>query len=74
MPKAENHTRQAALLAHNMAQAELARRQAATIRTMIREGADRSGYRLPWLSVARLRRLWKRKREESETLATADAS
>ena len=31
--KAEEHTRQAALLAQNMAQSELARRQAATIRT-----------------------------------------
>ena len=30
--KAEEHTRQAALLAQNMAQSELARRQAATIR------------------------------------------
>src|SRR5882762_4638079 len=35
--KAEKHTRQAALLAQNLAQAELARRQAAAIRTMLRE-------------------------------------
>src|SRR5216683_5111130 len=36
--KAEEHTRQAALLAQNLAQAELARRQAAAIRTMLRQG------------------------------------
>ena len=72
--KAENHTRQASLLAQNMAQAEMARRQAATLRQMIREGADRSGYRLPWISIARIKQLWKRKSAESEALATADAN
>ena len=72
--KAESHTRQAALLAQNMAQSEMARRQAATLRQMIREGADRNGYRTPWLSLGRLKRLWKRKPEEAEALATADAS
>ena len=39
--KAKNHTHQAALLAQNMAQAEMARRQAATLRTMMREGVER---------------------------------
>lgn len=73
MNKAEDHTRQAALLAQNLAQAELARRQAATIRTMRREGIERGGYRTPWLSFARLRRLWTRTRREAETLATVDA-
>ena len=72
--KAESHTRQAAQLAQNMAQSEMARRQAATLRQMIREGADRNGYRTPWLSLGRLRRFWKRKPEESEALATADAN
>jgi len=72
--KAESHTRQAALLAQNMAQSEMARRQAATLRQMIREGADRNGYRTPWFSPGKLKRLWKRKPEESEALATADAN
>src|SRR6266550_9612318 len=70
--KAKEHTHQAALLAQNMAQSELARRQAATIRTMMREGIERGGYSyispLHW--VSRLRRLWTRDR--GEALATAD--
>ena len=74
MSKAEDHTRQAALLARNIAQAELARRQAQTIRTMIREGIERSGYRTPWFSFARLRRLWARRRRDADALATAEAS
>jgi hypothetical protein len=72
MNKAEDHTRYAAKLAQNLAQSDLARRQAATIRTMRREGIERDGYRTPWLSLGRLRRLWTRKRH-SEELATADA-
>lgn len=72
--KAKNHTQQAALLAQNMAQAEMARRQAATLRVMMREGVDRSGYRTPWFSLGRLRRLWKRNHAEAEALATADVS
>lgn len=72
--KAENHTHQAALLATNMAQSEMARRQATTLRVMIREGVDRSGYRMPWISLGRLRRLWRRNRGKAETLATADVS
>ena len=48
MDKAEEHTRPAALLAQNMAQSELARRQAATIRTMKREGIERGGYKIRW--------------------------
>ena len=55
--KAEDHTRQAGLLARNMAQSEVARRQASTIRTMRRNGIERGGYRLPFLSFKRLRRL-----------------
>jgi hypothetical protein len=72
MNKAEDHTRQAAMLAQNLAQSEQARRQATTIRTMRREGIERDGYRTPWLSFGRLRRLWARRRH-SEELATADA-
>jgi len=73
MPKAKDHTRQAAMLAQNLAQSELARRQATTIRTMMREGIERGGYRTPWFSLARLRRLWTRNRGEAEALATVDA-
>ncbi len=72
--KAVDHTNYAAKLAENLAQSELARRQAATLRTMMREGVDRNGYRTPWLSLGRLRRLWTRNRGESEALATVDAS
>lgn len=71
--KAQDHTRQASLLAQNAAQAEMARRQAATLRTMIRDGVERDGYRKPWLSFGRLRRLWNRNRGEREALATVDA-
>jgi hypothetical protein len=56
--KAEEHTHQAGLLARNMAQSEVARRQAATIRTMRRHGIERGGYRLPFLSLKGLRRLF----------------
>ncbi len=48
MDKAEEHTRLAGLLAQSLAQSELARRQAATIRTMRREGIERGGYKSPW--------------------------
>ncbi len=74
MPKAEDHTRQAALLAQNLAQSEAARRQAATIRTMRREGIERGTYRLSWFSLSRLRRLWTRNRGATEALATVDVS
>jgi tetratricopeptide (TPR) repeat protein len=67
--KAEEHTRLAALLSQNMAQSELARRQAATIRTMKREGIERGGYKTPlqWL-VRPLRRLWTRTHETTVAL------
>ena len=42
--QAEEHTHQAACLAANDIQAELARRQAASIRQMRREGIERGGY------------------------------
>ena len=70
--KAEEHTHQAALLARNMMQSELARRQAATIRTLVHNGIKRDGpsYRGPWHLVSLLRRLWTR--DQGEALATAD--
>ena len=42
--QAAEHTQRAANLASNAMQSELARRQAATIRTMQREGIERGGY------------------------------
>src|SRR5882762_4521211 len=70
--KAKEHTHQAALLAQNLAQSELARRQAAMIRTMMKEGIERGGYSYisPLRWVSGLRRLWTRDR--GEALATAD--
>jgi hypothetical protein len=68
--KAEGHTRQAALLAQNLSQAELARRQAAVIRTMLRHGIERGGYRSPFAVLGRLRRFWQRRHDEA--LATVD--
>src|SRR5712692_2108130 len=70
--KAEEHTHQAALLARNMMQSELARKQAAILRTLIHNGIKRDGpsYKGPWHLVIRLRRLWNR--DQSEALATAD--
>jgi hypothetical protein len=63
--KAEHHTRQAAVLARNPAQAELARRQGAAIRTMLREGVERGGPRSPLDVVGRLRRFWRSRRPET---------
>jgi hypothetical protein len=42
--QASEETHQAALLASNAAQSDLARKQAATIRVMMREGIERGGY------------------------------
>jgi hypothetical protein len=56
--QAEDHTRQAAQLAQNVAQSELARRQAATIRTLRREGIERNyNYKSPFGLARRLLRL-----------------
>jgi hypothetical protein len=66
--KAEEHTRLAALLSQSLAQSELARRQAATLRTMKREGIERGGYKSPFGKFTHLfRRLWKRQRTEPST-------
>jgi hypothetical protein len=64
--KAEEHTRLAALLSQSLAQSELARRQAATLRTMKREGIERGGYKSPFGAVTQaFRRLWARSRNEA---------
>jgi cytochrome c-type biogenesis protein CcmH/NrfG len=63
--KAEEHTKIASLLAQNIAQADLARKQAANIRTMKREGIERGGYKSPLGVVAPfLRRLFARRSAE----------
>jgi tetratricopeptide (TPR) repeat protein len=72
--KAEEHTRQAALLARNIMQSELARRQAATIRTLLHNGIKRDGpsYKGPWHLVTSIRKFWKRDRVEGEALAPVE--
>src|SRR6266849_366563 len=72
--KAEEHTHQAALLARNMMQSELARKQASTLRTLIHNGIKRDGpsYKGPWHLVSLLRKLWNRDRTEGEALATVE--
>lgn len=63
MDKAEEHTRQAGLLAHSLPQSELARRQASSIRTMKREGVERGDYGTPLQKLlSSLRGLWTRRR------------
>jgi tetratricopeptide (TPR) repeat protein len=65
MNRAEDHTHQAAQLAQTMAQSDLARRQAATIRAMLQHGIERGAYtHKSWLSLSRLRRLFSRRRHE----------
>jgi Flp pilus assembly protein TadD len=58
--KAAEETHRAAVLASNGAQSELARRQAATIRTMQREGIERGGYQ------GLIGRLFRSRRNRSE--------
>ncbi len=64
--RAAEETHQASLLAVNAAQSELARRQAATIRTMLREGVERGGY---GGLLARVFRFSRRSREQKALLA-----
>lgn len=54
--QAAEHTQCATQLAANDVQAELARKQAATIRTMLREGIERGGYKGLLPNVLRFRR------------------
>jgi hypothetical protein len=68
--KAEEHTRLAATLAQTLAQSELARRQAAAIRAMKRQGIERGPYQLPLRIIPALRRLWTRR--ESRTSVALD--
>ena len=72
--KAENHTRHAALLARNHVQSEMARKQAATIRTLMHNGIQRGGYSYkgPWHIVTSLRKLWKRGEARGEALAAVE--
>ncbi len=68
MEKAEEHTRLAALLAQSMPQAELARRQASTIRSLKQGSIERGGYKTPGQWIARqFRRLWTRDQREIST-------
>ena len=69
--KAEEHTKLASLLAQNLSQADLARKQAGTIRTMKREGIERGGYKMPFTTpLAYFRRLLMRQR--SQAIAPAE--
>ncbi|HUK46476.1 MAG TPA: hypothetical protein VLW06_02750 [Terriglobales bacterium] len=71
--KAEEHTHMAALLAQNLAQSDLARKQSATIRAMKREGIERGGYTSPFAFVTSLvQRLWARNSGET-ALSVGDA-
>lgn len=64
--KAEEHTRTAGLLARNLPQSDLARRQAASLRTMKREGIERGGFGTPLQKlVSSFRKLWLRRRDET---------
>jgi tetratricopeptide (TPR) repeat protein len=66
--QAEEHTQLAAKLARNLAQSEMARRQASSIRTMKREGIERGGYGTPLQKLASsLRRVWMRRGSERST-------
>jgi hypothetical protein len=64
--RAAEETHQAAILAANAAQSDLARRQAATIRTMLREGVERGGY---GGLLSRVFRFPRRSREQKALLA-----
>lgn len=62
--QASDETRKAAMLAANPVQSELARRQAATLRTMLREGIERGGYNG---ILSRITGLFRKGRTESPT-------
>lgn len=63
--QAEEHTLRAAKLARNLAQSDIARRQASCIRAMKREGIERGGYGTPLQKLAAsVRRVWTRRRAE----------
>lgn len=63
--KAQHHTHEAAKLAQNLAQSDLARRQAAAIRAVLQNGIERPGFtHKPWLSFSWLRRAFTRRHHE----------
>jgi tetratricopeptide (TPR) repeat protein len=72
--KAQEHTHQAALLARNMMQSELARKQGAALRALVQNGIKRDGpaYKGSWHVATIIRKLWKRDRTEVEALAAVD--
>jgi cytochrome c-type biogenesis protein CcmH/NrfG len=70
--EAAEATHHAARLAGNALQAELARRQAAAIRTMQREGIERGGYGKLWSGLSRLIRKPARS-EQSEVKAALNS-
>jgi tetratricopeptide (TPR) repeat protein len=68
--QATEETHRAAVLAANTAQSELARRQAATIRTMMREGIERGGYQGLLSRLFRIRRKTKDQNPELALMRT----
>jgi hypothetical protein len=69
--QAAEHTHQAALLAENAVQSELARRQAATIRAMRQAGVERGGYNG---ILSRVAGLLKRRRADGRSREITTAS
>jgi len=67
--QAAEETQAAAKLATNPIQAELARRQAATIRTMQREGIERGGYGKLLTGFGRVRQMFTRTQQNQATVA-----
>lgn len=70
--QAQEVTHRAAKLAANAAQSELARRQATTIRNMLREGVERGGYGNVFISAGRLFGKIFHRNSEATELATAE--
>jgi hypothetical protein len=69
--KAAEETHKAALLAANPVQSEMARRQAAAIRTMLQQGIERGGYTGIF---SRITRLWRRPSRADQGRAKAALS
>lgn len=72
--QAMEHTRVAAELATNALQSELARKQAATIRTMQREGIERGGYGKVLSVFSRTRGFFSRARQSRAEVALTSGS
>jgi len=72
MEKAEEHTKRAGHLAMNLAQAELARRQGASIRAMKHVGIERGGKKTEWTIVTCLVRRLRGQSEPQEAIAATD--